>query len=107
MLSARVDLEANDGPRLTLILPLGLDLHAGVTLYPGMAPEPLAFVTPRVCQATECYAFLPLEPELLDALDDMPFMRLRTTPFSAQPRDVPVSVHGFSAALERLGALRD
>ena len=106
VLSARIDLAAGDTPRLTLVLPLGLDLHAGVALHAGMAPDPLATVAPRLCQASECYAFLALDSAFLQGLEDRTFLRLQMTPFNAEPREVPLSLHGLPAALDRLRALQ-
>lgn len=106
IMSARVDLVTSDTPRLTLIVPLGLDLAAGIGVYPGSSETAIASVSPRVCQHSECYAFLPMTPDFQEAVADSIALRLRMTPFNAQAREVPLSLRGFSEALDRLHDLQ-
>ncbi|MDD7973256.1 invasion associated locus B family protein [Roseinatronobacter alkalisoli] len=107
LISARVDLLADDTPRLTLILPLGLDLDAGLELYPGTSQEMIATVSPSVCQQSECYAFLSLIPDFLQVVRERIALRIRMTPFNAQATEVPLSLRGFFDALERLNNLKE
>lgn len=103
ILGARIDLENGDAPRLTLILPPGLDLHVPVTLAPaGEGEAPLAQTRPRVCLEGECYGFVALTAELRAALAPETALRVRLTPFAGDAREVPLSLRGFDAAFARL-----
>lgn len=102
IMGARIDLEAEDAPRLTLILPQGLDLHAPVTLTPPGTPDVWAEIRPRVCQQMQCYGFLPLSESIRASLSDEIALRVTLTPFRGEAREVPLSLRGFEAALARL-----
>lgn len=105
LLGARIDLEAQEGPRLTLLLPMGLDLQAPVALTVGPSGAPFADPLPQVCQQAECYAFVPLTGDQRDLLDSEIAVRVRLTPFSGEAQEVPLSLRGFSEAFARLEVL--
>ena len=107
LIAARIDLATRNSPRMTLILPLGLDLDAGIGIYPGTSQDALTSVSPSVCHQNECYAFVPLTSEYLKALEEPIALRMRLTPFNAQAREVPLSLRGFASALERLYSLAE
>lgn len=107
LVAARIDLLEGDMPRLTLILPLGLDLEAGIELFPGTSQAAVASLSPRVCQQSECYAFMSLAPDFLQTVSERIALRIRMTPFNGQAIEVPLSLRGFSDALEMLNSLQE
>ncbi len=107
LMAARVDMLDGNMPRLTLILPLGLDLDVGIELFPGTSQTAIAAVSPRVCQRNECYAFVSLAPDVLEAVSERIALRIRMTPFNGQAIEVPLSLRGFSDALQKLNSLQE
>jgi len=108
LLSARVDIaERSEPPRLSLIVPLGIDVSIPLELFPGTATDPIESADIRLCQQTGCFAFVQLTPELLARSYENTAMRVQFTPFRGEPSEVPLSLRGFEKALERLHALQD
>ena len=106
LISARVDLESAQGLRLTLITPLGIDLEAPLALYPGLTDDLFATASLRVCQPVGCYGFVFPDDAALEQLSEFVALRVIMTPFNGAPAEVPLSLRGFDAALERLRALQ-
>ncbi len=87
-------------PIALFTLPLGISLPPGVSLRIGSG-EPVHFPIER-CEAEGCRGFLKLGAELLEALKRAGSVELSFHDRQRQPIRVPLSLDGFSPALEAL-----
>ncbi len=93
----RVAATGGQAPALTVTTPLPLFLPDGVHLVIGEDPErPVQW---RTCGATGCEARLPLDPELLAAMQRERAGSVSFTLVDGQAVRLPFSLLGFSAAL--------
>ena len=106
LISIRVDLAASTQPRVTLILPLGLDLESDILLFARDLQVPLATLRPTVCQPVGCYFFLTVDADNVEILSSSVALRVRMRPFNDELREVPISLRGFQQALDRLRDLQ-
>jgi invasion protein IalB len=94
-----------DGSALaTFLLPFGIVLDSGITPNVDDQP-PLKPVRFRTCLPTGCIALLPIDPATLAKLRVGSRLNLKVTADADKPLSFPVSLHGFSAALDRVAAV--
>lgn len=95
--------KAESGGRLTVVAPFGLLLSEGVKLSVGETPvAALGFTT---CLPAGCIAVSDLEAAALDTLKAGDQAVVEMTDTNAQPVKVNLSLKGFTAAWNRLGAI--
>ena len=88
----------------TLLLPFGIVLDSGVTPNVDDQP-PLKAVRFRTCLPTGCIALLPVDSATLAKLRAGSGLNLKVIADPGKELSFQVSLHGFSAALDRIAAL--
>lgn len=107
LLGARIDVVDPEQPaRLSLIVPLGIDVSVPLELFRGAETDAFRTVQTRICQRVGCYAFVPIDGAFQDTVSGETTLRVRMVPFRGMPVDAPISLRGFEDALERLMAFR-
>ncbi len=89
-----------DAPVAVFQLPLGIHLPPGIQLSVDDG-EPLRFPV-QACFQPGCRADLPLKPELLSKLKSGSKATLSVLGPGGEQIDLPISLMGFTAALERI-----
>ena len=91
--------EATQDPTMTVQLPYGLFLPAGLRI--SVDSVELASLPFQTCDASGCYAQTPVSADLLAALQRGDTLTVTFQDVKQAEIAVPVSLAGFSAALER------
>lgn len=104
VLAVEVDPPQDDATKLTIILPFGLSLDAGVTLQVDeqAAMPPLRF---RTCLPAGCIVSMDLDAETLQSLRGAKTIRVATVADGGAETPFSISLKGFSSALDRLETL--
>lgn len=104
VLAVEVAPTRDDATTVTVVLPFGLSLDAGVTLQidEQAAMAPLRF---RTCLPAGCVVSLTLDAETLQVLRTAKSIRVSTVADGGAETPFSISLKGFSSALDRLSAL--
>ncbi|QND46658.1 invasion associated locus B family protein (plasmid) [Rhizobium lusitanum] len=104
LLAVEMQMRPDGSAVATLLLPFGIVLDSGVTPNVDDQPpfKPVRF---RTCLPTGCIALLPIDAATLAKLRNGSRLNLRVTADADKPLSFPVSLQGFSAALDRVAAL--
>lgn len=92
------------GPRISMVLPLGVRLRAGVTVAVG--DEELAKVPYDICTNTGCAAGFAPTDEQMAKLRAGEALRVTVAATNGKAATIRASLIGFTAAWDRLNALR-
>lgn len=104
LLAVEMQMRSDGSAVATFLLPFGIVLDSGVTPNVDDQP-PLKPVRFRTCLPTGCIALLPIDPPTLVKLRAGSRLNLKVTADADKPLSFPVSLHGFSAALDRVAVL--
>lgn len=104
LLAVEMQIRPDGSAVATLLLPFGIVLDSGVT--PNVDDQPsLKPVRFRTCLPTGCIALLPVDAATLAKLRTGSRLNLKVTADADKPLSFPISLQGFSAALDRVAAL--
>ncbi|ESY71287.1 invasion protein [Mesorhizobium sp. LNHC252B00] len=104
LLAVEIAGRADGSTTATLLLPFGILLDSGVTLQIDDRP-PLSQQRFRTCLPTGCLAVFAIERSVLGKLREGSVLKLNVTTDAETPLTFPVSLHGLTAALDRMTAL--
>ncbi|QKC82033.1 invasion associated locus B family protein [Mesorhizobium sp. NZP2077] len=104
LLAVEIQRRADGSTVATLLLPFGILLDSGVTLQIDDQPpsSPQRF---RTCLPTGCIAVFSIDRSVLGKLRGGEVLKLNVTTDAETPLTFPVSLHGLTAALDRMVAL--
>lgn len=95
---------ADGSTTATLLLPFGILLDSGVTLQIDDQP-PSSQQRFRTCLPTGCLAVFAIDRSVVGKMRGGTVLKLNVTTDAETPLTFPVSLHGLSAALDRMVAL--
>ncbi|MBB6486609.1 invasion associated locus B family protein [Rhizobium lusitanum] len=104
LLAVEIQVRPDRSAVATLLLPFGTALDAGVTTNIDDQP-PLKPVRFRTCLPNGCVALLAIDAETLGRLKSGSRLNLKVVADGGNGLNFPVSLHGFSAAIDRVAAL--
>jgi len=104
LLAVEMQMRTDGSAIATLLLPFGIILDSGVTPNVDDQP-PLKAVRFRTCLPTGCIASLPVDSATLAKLRAGSRLNLKVIADGGKELSFQVSLHGFSAALDRIAAL--
>ncbi|BCH27386.1 invasion protein [Mesorhizobium sp. L-8-10] len=104
LLAIEVQARRDGTANATLLLPFGIVLDTGVTPNIDDRP-PLPPVRIRTCLPNGCIASYPMDSATVAKLRAGSRLNLGVVADSGQKLNFPISLHGFSAALDRIAAL--
>lgn len=104
LLAVEMQMRPDGSAVATLLLPFGIVLDSGVTPNVDDQP-PLKPVRFRTCLPTGCIASLPIDAATVTKLRTGSRLNLKVIADADKPLSFPVSLQGFSAALDRVAAL--
>lgn len=104
LLAVEMQMRPDGSAVATFLLPFGIVLDSGVTPNVDDQP-PLKPVRFRTCLPTGCIALLPIDSATLTKLRAGSRLNLKVTADADKPLSFPVSLHGLSAALDRVAAV--
>ncbi len=104
LLAVEIQRRADGSTTTTLLLPFGILLDPGVTLQIDDQP-PLSQQRFRTCLPTGCLAVFAIDRPTLGKMRGGSVLKLNVTTDAETPLTFPVSLHGLSAALDRMVAL--
>jgi invasion protein IalB len=104
LLAVEIQRRADGSTMATLLLPFGILLDSGVTLQIDDQP-PLSQQRFRTCLPTGCIAVFAIDRPTLGKMRGGTVLKLNVTTDAETPLTFPVSLHGLSAALDRMVAL--
>jgi invasion protein IalB len=104
LLAVEMQMRPDGSAIATFLLPFGIVLDSGVTPNVDDQPplKPMRF---RTCLPTGCIALLAIDSATLTKLRTGSRLNLKVTADADKPLSFQVSLHGFSAALDRVAAL--
>lgn len=104
LLAVEIQRRADGSTMATLLLPFGILLDPGVTLQIDDQPpfSPQRF---RTCLPTGCIAVFAIDRSTLGKMRGGTVLKLNVTTDAETPLTFPVSLHGLTAALDRMVAL--
>lgn len=104
LLAMEIQRRADGSTTASLLLPFGILLDPGVTPQIDDQP-PLSRQRFRTCLPTGCIAVFSIDPTTLAKLRGGSVLKLNVTTDAETPLTFPVSLHGLTAALDRMVAL--
>ncbi|KRB32890.1 invasion protein [Mesorhizobium sp. Root695] len=104
LLAVEIQRRADGSTMATLLLPFGILLDPGVTLQIDDQP-PLSPQRFRTCLPTGCIAVFAIDRPTLGKMRGGTVLKLNVTTDAKTPLTFPVSLHGLTAALDRMVAL--
>jgi invasion protein IalB len=104
LLAVEIQRRADGSTMATLLLPFGILLDSGVALQIDDQPPqpPQRF---RTCLPTGCLAVFAIDRSVLGKMRGGEVLKLNVTTDAETPLTFPVSLHGLTAALDRMVAL--
>jgi invasion protein IalB len=104
LLAVEMQMRPDGSAIATFLLPFGIVLDSGITPNVDDQP-PLKPVRFRTCLPTGCIALLQIDPATLAKLRVGSRLNLKVTADPDKALSFPVSLHGFSAAIDRVTVL--
>jgi invasion protein IalB len=104
LLAVEMQMRPDGSAIATFLLPFGIVLDSGITPNVDDQP-PLKPVRFRTCLPTGCVALLQIDPATLAKLRAGSRLNLKVTADPDKALNFPVSLHGFSAAVDRVTAV--
>jgi invasion protein IalB len=104
LLAIEVRMRPDGTANATLLLPFGIVLDSGVTPNVDDQP-PLPPVRFRTCLPNGCIALYPMDAATVAKLRAGSRLNLKVVTDSGKELSFQISLHGFSAALDRIAAL--
>ena len=95
-------LPEQEQPAMSIVVPLGVSLAAGVKFQLGEGDESASVLGYSHCDQNGCYANLLLSDEATEQIAAVGSGFVSFMTLQGQPVDVPFSPNGFSGALESL-----
>lgn len=104
LLAVEVRGRADGSATATILLPFGILLDSGVT--PQIDDQsPLSQLRFRTCLPGGCIAVFPIDPSTLGKMRNGTVLKLNVTTDAETQLTFPVSLHGLTAALDRVASL--